>query len=409
MLFRTYSGLPRSVYILFLSRVINRMGDFVKIFLTLYLTRYLNLDEKQTGMIITLIGLFSVLGTITGGKITDHFDRKKILMATQFLSALTAGFCGFIPNSPMLPWILVLFNFFTGASRPVSTAILTDLTTPENRAQSFSLLYLGINIGVAVGPLLAGFLFNNYRQWIFWGDSITTFLSIILIFAFIPSIDRSSIKAGSQKEEEEKAPIHQALLKRPVLLIYSLLVLFSTFVYSQHAFTLPLLLNEVMSLEGAKFFGILMSINAVSVLVLTPILTSRLHRVKPLINMALGHLCYAAGFGMLFFSNELPLFFIISTIIWTLGEILNVINSGVFVANHTPVNYRGRFSAWFGTARSIGHTLGPLISGFILSGIGMKFLWALIFVISLILYFFYRGLVILDRNKEEIVDVTESG
>lgn len=399
MLFKTYRGLPGSVYILFLARIVNRFGDFVKIFLTLYLTRYLNLDESQTGIIITMIGISSVLGTITGGKIADQGDRKRILLGAQFLSATMAGICGFIPDSHFLPWILVFFNFFTGAARPVSSAILTDLTSPENRAQSFSLLYLGINIGVAVGPLVAGFLFNNFRQWIFWGDSLTTFLSIILIAVFIPSISASKAVAHSEKEKEETAPIHIALIRRPVLLIYSILILFSSLVYSQHTFSLPLLLESRMHEEGARFFGILMSINAVSVLVLTPFLTALLYRIKPLINMAAGQFCYALGFGMLFFSTGSYYFFIFSTVVWTLGEILNVINSGVFVANHTPVNYRGRFSAWFGTARTIGFTSAPMISGFVLGRIGLQNIWILAGLLGLILFLSFLWLYRFDRKS----------
>ncbi len=398
MIFKTYRGLPTSIYILFISRIVNRLGDFVKIFLALYLTRYLNLDEKQTGLIITMIGLFSVLGTIVGGKITDHAGRKKILLLSQTCSAITAGICGFLPDSQMLPWILILFNFFNGAARPVSTAMLTDLTTPENRAQSFSLLYLGINIGVAVGPLLAGFLFNNYRQWIFWGDSITTLLSVVLILYFVPDLHRSQVKAHSSAENIEKAPFHIALYKRPVLLVYCVLALFSSFVYSQSSFSLPLILNDILNVKGAWFFGILMSINAVSVLILTPMLTASLHKRKPLINMAVGQLCYAFGFGLLFFAFQNYVLFIVSTVIWTLGEILNAINSGVFVANHTPINFRGRFSAFFGTSKTIGHALSPLISGLIISGTGLQIIWLIVFLLGLLLFISYWGLAIFDRR-----------
>ncbi|MBB6478965.1 MFS transporter [Spirochaeta isovalerica] len=399
MLFNTYKGLPRSVYILFLARIVNRLGDFVKLFLTLYLTRYLGMNEAQTGTIITLIGIFSVLGTMLGGKITDHGDRKIILIISQGLSASIAAICGFMPDSPMLPYVLILFNFFNGAARPVNSAMLTDLTTPENRGKAFSLLYLGINIGVSVGPLLAGFLFNNFRQWIFWGDSLTTFLSIILIILFVPSIRKENIVVYSEKEKAEKGHIFSAILKRPVLLIYTLLIPLTSFIYSQHSFSLPLLLEARLNDDGARFFGIIMSVNAVTVLILTPLLTSVLHKVKPLINMSMGQLCYAIGFGMLYLAIDNPVFYLLSTVIWTLGEILNVINSGVFVANHTPVNYRGRFSAWFATARTIGHTSGPLISGLILNSYGMPVIWITSFIIGLALFFSYRYLDVFDSKK----------
>jgi len=399
LVFKAYRGLPKAVYALFFARIINRIGDFVKIFLTLYLTRYLHLSEFQTGTIISLIGVFAVAGTIVGGKITDHLSRKKILIICQLFSALIVGFCGFIPDSNLLPWILIAFNFFNGAARPVNTAMLTDLTTPENRAQSFSLLYLGINIGVSVGPLAAGFLFNTYRQWIFWGDSLTTLLSIFLIIYFVPDLKQTQILAYSNSEKHEKLPLFAALLKRPVLLIFALLSLLSAFIYSQHNFSLPLLLNSIFNKEGAWFFGIIMSINAVSVLIITPLLTNYLLKKKPLLNMAAGQVCYAIGFGMLFFAFENYILFIVSTIIWTIGEILSVINSGVFVANHTPINYRGRFNAFFGTARTIGHTLSPMISGMIIKTTGLWNIWIIVFITGIILFLLFKTLTNYDLKK----------
>ena len=50
---------------------------------------------------------------------------------------------------------------------------------------------------------------------------------------------------------------------------------------------------------------------------------------KPIINIAFAGVLYAVGFGMIFFlANRLLL--IISTIIWTLGEIVQTINTSVF-------------------------------------------------------------------------------
>ena len=40
---KTYFGLSRSIYVIFLARIINSMGSFVHPFLTLFLT--INLDQ----------------------------------------------------------------------------------------------------------------------------------------------------------------------------------------------------------------------------------------------------------------------------------------------------------------------------------------------------------------------------
>ena len=110
---------------------------------------------------------------------TDRpYRQKKTAPGTAESGGPERPYLRFYPRqrpgpAPIFLYFLV-FTFFNGAARPVNTALLTDITRPEERSAAFSLLYLGINIGVAAGPILAGFLFNNYRRWIFWGDGLTT-------------------------------------------------------------------------------------------------------------------------------------------------------------------------------------------------------------------------------------------
>ncbi len=184
-LIRPYRGLPAAVYVLFISRIINRMGDFTTFFLTLYLTRYLGFTEKQTGLTLSAVGLCMMAGALTGGKLTDLAGRKKLLLGLQSLGVAAVLSCGFIPDKPVIAWILMAFTFFNAAVRPINSALLADLTRRDQRDAAYSLLYLGINIGVAAGPMLAGFLFDHHRRWIFWGDGLSTIITLILILLFV--------------------------------------------------------------------------------------------------------------------------------------------------------------------------------------------------------------------------------
>ena len=184
-IFKPYLVLPFQVYILFLARIINRMGDFVIFFLTLYLTTFLNFSENQAGIVVSFVGICSLSGSLLGGMLTDRSGRKNLILFFYSLSAFSVISCGFFPDSTVIIPALLLFILFNGAARPISTALLTDITTKEERPAAFSLLYLGINIGVSVGPLIAGFLFNAHRRWLFWGDGLTTLFSLILIGLFV--------------------------------------------------------------------------------------------------------------------------------------------------------------------------------------------------------------------------------
>jgi len=395
-LIKPYRGLPAGVYILFITRIINRMGDFANFFLTMYLTRYLGFSEKQTGLVLTLVGVSMMAGAMMGGRLTDFAGRKKVMLLLQGITASSVIICGFIPDKPAVAWIILIFTFFNGAVRPVNTSLLTDLTTQEQRSSAFSLLYLGINIGVAAGPILAGFLFNHYRRWIFWGDGLTTIIAILLIIFFIKEPVREEMKIEKQEEHDSNGTI-RALLNRPVLARYTLISIFCAFLYSQNNFTLPLQILNIFADKGPRFFGFIMSFNAVAVLALTPILNQIYHNKTPLTRIAIGQIFYGLGFGLLLFPVHTGLWFFLSTFLWTIGEVLDAISGGVFVANHSPVNHRGRFNSLFLITKGGGRALGPLVSGFVLEFLGFSWMWGFSFVLGLILAGSLKYL-----NKEDV-------
>ena len=298
----------------------------------------------------------------------------------------------------MIPRLLILSAFFLGGAQPAGTAMTADLTNPSNRKAAFSLLYLGNNIGFAVGPLIAGFLYNNYLMWIFLGDAATTFASLILVYLFvketIPSKEKieESHQLENAYEKAEKGNLWQVLRKRPRLLLFTLISLIYSFVYAQTTFSIPIQVVELFGEKGPKMFGIIMTTNALVVSFLTIIIISLTHKIRPVLNVALAGVLYAMGFGMIFFITNLP-WLLLSTAIWTIGEILVTTNSNVYIANHTPMSHRGRFNAVIPIIMGGGFALGPLISGDYIRKYGINNIWPAICFLSIaaavLMYFLY--------------------
>ena len=133
--------------------------------------------------------------------------------------------------------------------------------------------------------------------------------------------------------------------------------------------------------QGPEKFGLLMSINALTVIILTMWVTNITQRFKPLTNMVIAGVLYAIGFGMIGEINTFSLF-IISTILWSLGEILMATNFGVYIVNNSPRNYRARFSALGNLSFSTGGALGTSFMGVYIGFMGINSVWHFIFVIS---------------------------
>lgn len=404
-LFSSYYGLPKSVFALFIVRIINCFGSFVYPFLTMFLTIKLGYSEEKAGFFVTAVVIAGSIGLLSGGKLADRFGRKKIFVILSTASALSFVACAFLDKSTAIPWLIIVSNLFLGGVLPCINAMLTDMADPEKRKAAFSLIYLGTNIGVAIGPIVAGFLFNDYIRLIFLLDAATTLISLIPVIIFIketiPSRDKIIEVNGSERitEKSEKGNVISILLRRPMLVIFAFISLIYTFVYSQNYFSLPIYLNLHFGDRGPKVYGTLMSTNAIVVILLTIFLINMMKNTKPIINIAFAGILYAVGFGVIYIiTNEI--FLIFSTIVWTLGEIIQTINTSVYVANNSPITHRARFSGLISFITDIGFITSPVIMGYFIKHYGVTKVWPLIFVLAIsgaiLMYILY----LVESNKK---------
>lgn len=416
---KTYKGLPRSVYVIFFARVVNCIGNFVFPFMTLLLTTKVGMSEEEVGFFLLLGSFVHIPGSLLGGKLTDHMGRKKIMITFMTLASLCFVPCAFLVDTPGISWtiplvditiplipsLLILSSFLSSIGGPSGGAMMNDLTKPENRQAAFSLLYLGINVGTAIGSIVAGILFNNYMKLLFLGDTATTMIAVILLAKFVTETKptKEAIESGLNEDTDEKAEkggMIAALLRRPVLLIFAVLDTIYSFVYAQTHFSLPLQAQAVFGVDlGPKYFGTFNMINCLMVIFFTTLITAITRRIRPIFNVSISGLFFAVGFGMLFFVKSFWLF-ALSTVVWTVGEILNATNVGVFIANHTPMSHRGRFNSIINIISGTGGAVSPYIMGGFIAANGVDNVWPIIFIMSVSASFFIFILGASERRKE---------
>jgi MFS family permease len=359
-----YQGLPREIYVIFFSRMINAAGLFIFPLFTLILTQKVGLTPSEAGVWLTLMGVVIVPANLIGGKLTDLIGRKKIIVFGQSMGGILFFLCGFLEPGMSQIYLILVACFFFGISDPANLSIIADLTTPDNREAAYALSYMGFNLGFAIGPVIGGLLFNRFYAWIFWGDALTLFISVALVMVFI----RETYQRGEpvMVDPERKLEVGQSgsilavILQRPVLLIFSSILLFYNFSYAQWHYLLPIQLETLYPAQGATSFGILASLNGLVVLIFTPVLTSVLKPYPALRRVALGGFLYLIGFGTFAFV-ERRLLFALGCAIFTLGEITITISYMPFIANRTPVTHRGRMNAVLPLVMGIGYTAGPVI------------------------------------------------
>ncbi len=398
--FSLYRGLPTSIYTIFLATVVNGMGIFVFPFLTLYLTRKLGMSERAAEDFIFFSAIIYIPGILIGGKLADQFGRKKVMLISQALMGLFFIPCGFLGESMLVPWFILASLFFDGITDPARTAMATDVTNPDNRQASFSLIYLGHNLGFAFGPLIAGFLFEHALRWLFWGNALAVLLSLSLVMLLVPESKPTKKQleeslAGDSTEKAYEGSLFSALKSRIFLVFFVCLTTWFGFVYAQHRFALPLQLEHLFQADGAKFYGMIMTFNAVLVILFNAPVVSLLGRFRPVINVAIAGFLFAIGFGMIAFIR-IPVLFFVSTAIWTFGEIINATNEHVYIANHTPMSHRGRFQAIMPLIGGTGFAVSSPIAGRIIEASGLESVWI---VLGIVAAAAAVGILILSRRE----------
>lgn len=357
-------------------------------FLAIYLAKTTDLDPAQIGLIIGVGAIAGTFGGFIGGTLSDFIGRKKVLISTLYVFALV--FFGFVlTTNVLLIFVLnILLNLCISFFDPVSKALMGDVTPPEKRLRLFSFRYTSVNIGFAIGPLLGTALSTiDDRVPFFVGAILYLLYVLILQFSF-----KYFAYEDIQTKAEEKITIRSAvhvIRHDKVLGFFILGSILTMAVMGEMSVTLSQYLKNSF-IDGVRLFAILMSINSVVVILFQYSLTKWAERFTPLINIVMGSILLAISEAGFAYSGSWT-FFIISMIVFTLGEILIVPSEYIIVDRITPEGMRGTYYGAH-TFNGFGNFIGPWFGGILLAeygGIAMFNTFGLIALLSI--FFFWRG------------------
>ncbi len=127
-------------------------------FFTLYLTQERGLSTADAGSLWALAGVVGIISGFIWGGVSDKVGRKYALLSVYLLQA--ACFALFALGGH--PLVFVFCAFLYGSTARANLAIMAafsgDMLGPQLAAAAFSINNALAGIGLAVGPLLAGWL-----------------------------------------------------------------------------------------------------------------------------------------------------------------------------------------------------------------------------------------------------------
>ena len=228
-------------WLMFAGLVISSTGTtMIWPFLTIYASSKLSMPMAAVMGLMSFNSIAGLVSSILAGALADRFGRK-VIMAVGLIGA-SAVYAGYIFATQY--WHFVILLIFAGLFSPLyrvgTDVTVADVVSAENRAHAYSVIRMGRNIGVALGPILGGLVLGRSYNIGFITASVALLVYGIIVIAFL-------------KETLLSRNAHEGL--RQQLLIYKEAFEYTKFGYSAAISVMFFLTLFIFSIIQLKIFS----------------------------------------------------------------------------------------------------------------------------------------------------------
>src|SRR5579871_2530690 len=196
----------RDFRLMWIGACTSSIGTWMQIVAQGWLIYRLSHSSFLLGLDQFLAGLPIFLFTLIGGVVADRFERRKILLVSQYIQMASAGILTvLVALGAVHVWQILCLSFVSGLAQafggPAYQALIPTLVDRDDMPNAIALNSIQFNLAVTVGPALAGITLAKLgEKWCF-GLNAVSFLapviSLLMIRApFLPPPVTESIFAS---------------------------------------------------------------------------------------------------------------------------------------------------------------------------------------------------------------------
>jgi len=375
-----FRGFSREIWILAIITFINRAGTMVLPFLSKYLKEDLGFTYSQVGWIMVCFGAGSMIGSWTGGKLSDKVGFYKIMVFSLFTTGVLFLSIQYITSFYGLCAAMFGIMIIADMFRPAMFVSLGAYAKPEIRTRALTLVRLAVNLGFAAGPALGGLIILGVGyKGLFWADGASCIISIVIFTLLVK--EKKKPKVPETYIENIK---HKSAFKDVPFLLFLFCSLSTSMIFFQLFTTLPLYHREVYGLTEFHT-GLLMSFNGLMIFALEMPIVGYFERTNtPKIKIILwGSVFMAASFFVLLVNVWLGVL-ILSVLFLTFGEMFCFPFSNSFAMSRAPRGHEGRYMALYTMTFSLAHIVSSKTGMEIISRWGYNINWFIMGIIGVI-------------------------
>jgi POT family proton-dependent oligopeptide transporter len=348
--------------------------------LAIYLKEQLHFSSELTGWLVGTFGLVVWFLPILGGTLADRFGFRRALMFAYLV--MTVGY--YLLGSLAAPWmeslrqslgdkwlvlaILMIPALGPGVVKPCVAGTTARASNENVRSLGYSIYYTLVNIGGALGPIVAWLV----RKQLGWGiESVfrVSALWVFLMFWTTLFFYREPGRSG----EVKVASVWTALSNMIVVLANLRFVLFLAIsagfyiVFWQQYISAPLFIRGYVNAKADV--DLLLSVDPI-VVICFQILAAYLTRKMPAVRaMALGFLITGLSWILLAIHPSVPM--LVATLVGVaIGEITQASRYYEYVSRLAPPGQQGLYMGYAFLPIAVGYFVAGPLGGYLIHHFG---------------------------------------
>jgi POT family proton-dependent oligopeptide transporter len=342
-----------------------------KAVLTLYLADRVGLGPQAAG---SLAGLFSgVLYCLplVAGTVVDRYGFKKSLAACFSIFCVgyfLIGLAGLewgreivaaVGRGPYILAVLLLTAVGGSLIKPCIVGTVARTSRPDTKSLGYSIYYTLVNVGGALGPILALQVREGLGiEYVLVVSSITSFFCLVGTLLFFREPER---------EPGEGAPASFGKILGDMVLVFknvrflTFLLIFSGFwiMFWQIFYSLPFYLTEVLHFER---FELIETVDAWTLILLTVPVAALVRRWRPIRAMTAGFAVASLSWILIALAPSWPMV-AVAMAVFALGEAMQAPRFYEYVADLAPKEQVGTFMGFAFLPVAVGSFVGGPLAG----------------------------------------------
>ena len=358
----------------------------------------------QVALILTVYALAQLLFLPAWGWVSDRIGRRPVILFSLFGTVCSFVALAFADSIGMIYLARALAGFFA-ASIGTAQAVVTDVTSPSERASGMGIIGAAFGAGLVVGPILGGLTAEIDEKAPFYAVAILAGLNFIVAWIRLPESRPPSLRKPGWLD------LRRSLIPTPVrlvMLVHDRRIALFLYLFF-HIFSAFAVLEALTTLFAGKRFGmgaldiglLFMWIGVVLFITQGLLLRRIVNSVGEPTLVAIGLVAMGAGLAGLAFAPSFNWFYPIGSLI-AFGNGITFPSFTSLYSKACASDNAGELLGQSQAMATTGRILGPMLGGYIMDRFSLEapFLIAGALMIAALILFesFRRVLVVPDSS-----------